>query len=168
MAADDFVSLTGNLTRAPELRFTAGGKGVAEFGLAVNKRVRDSQGGWTNGDAMFIDVTVWDPYATNLANSGLGPGDRVSVKGRLELDAWQDQMGNKRSKHKVTAEDVSVSLVFNPVQIIKGEPAGNGGYQQTQTYSAPQAPQRQAPAPQAQQQAIPQGEPWAGNPDPFT
>ncbi len=105
MANLNKVLLLGNLTRDIELRHTPKGTAVADMGLAVNRRVSDGNGNWTD-EATFVDVTVWGRTAENAAKY-LSKGRGVFVEGRLSLETWEDkQSGQKRTKLKVVAEQV--------------------------------------------------------------
>ena len=104
MAFDNTVPLVGNMTRDPELRYTANGVPVASFGLAWNRKDKDDQ-----DIASFFDVTCWRDLAEHVAES-LGKGTRVVVYGRIEQDTWENSDGEKRSKVKVVAEEIAPSL----------------------------------------------------------
>ena len=104
MAFDNTVTLVGNMTRDPELRYTANGVPVASFGLAWNRKDKDDQ-----DIASFFDVTCWRDLAEHVAES-LGKGTRVVVYGRIEHDTWENSDGEKRSKVKVVAEEIAPSL----------------------------------------------------------
>ena len=105
MASVNKVILMGNLTRDPELRYTPKGTAVADLGIAVNRRVSDGSGNWSD-ETTFVDVTVWGNTAEN-AQKYLSKGRGVYVEGRLQLDTWDDkQSGQKRSKLKVVGENV--------------------------------------------------------------
>ena len=126
MANLNKVMLLGNLTRDPEVRYTPKGTAVGDLGLAVNRRVSDGNGNWSD-EVTFVDVTVWGTNAEN-AQKYLHKGRGVFIEGRLQLDTWDDkQSGQKRSKLKVVAE----VLQFLPDG--KGGQGGGGGggsYQQ--------------------------------------
>jgi single-strand DNA-binding protein len=112
--------LLGNLTRDPEVRYTPKGTAVGDLGLAVNRRVADGNGNWTD-EVTFVDVTVWGSNAEN-AQKFLTKGRGVFIEGRLQMDTWEDkQSGQKRSKLKVVAE----TLQFLPDG--KPGPGGSGG-----------------------------------------
>lgn len=105
MASVNKVILMGNLTRDPELRYTPKGTAVADLGIAVNRRVSDGNGNWSD-ETTFVDVTVWGNTAENVQKY-LAKGRGVFVEGRLQLDSWEDkQSGQKRSKLKVVGENV--------------------------------------------------------------
>ncbi|MDB6078664.1 MAG: ssb [Akkermansiaceae bacterium] len=103
MASLNKVLLLGNLTRDPDVRYTPKGTAVGDLGLAVNRRIQDGRGNWTD-EATFVDVTVWGATAEN-AQKFLTKGRSVLVEGRLSVESWTDkQSGQKRSRLKVTAE----------------------------------------------------------------
>ena len=101
--ADNTVTLVGNVTRDPEIRFTTGGRGVASFGLAVNRRYQ-SNGEWQE-QTSFFDVVAWGTLGENAAAS-LSKGTRVVVYGRLEQRSWETENGEKRSKVEVIADEL--------------------------------------------------------------
>mgnify|MGYP002737311411 CR=1 FL=1 len=109
MSNDTSVTIIGNATRDPELRWTSGGMPVAEFGVAVNHRQRNAQGEWEDGDTSFFDVTCFRQLAENIAET-ISKGDSVVVVGSLRQDRWTDDQGNNRSKVKVIADLVGPSL----------------------------------------------------------
>jgi single-strand DNA-binding protein len=118
MAYDNNVSITGNLTRDPELRFTATGQQNASFGLAVNRKWQNRQTNATEEATSFFDVICWGTLADNVAQS-LTRGTRVVVTGRLDQRSWENQEGEKRSKIEITADEVAPSLRWATVKIEK-------------------------------------------------
>lgn len=123
--ADTTVSITGNLTRDPELRFTANGKAVANLGVACNRLV-NKPGEERKEEVSFYDVTCWDSLATNVADA-LVKGDRVVITGRLQQRSWETDEGDKRSKVEVVADEVGASLRWATVEISKNaRPESNG------------------------------------------
>lgn len=94
------VILMGHLTRDVELRFTANGKAVASFGLAVNRKYKSGDE-WKE-EVCFVDVTVWDKQGESCAEY-LKKGSGVLLEGRLDMDSWETDSGEKRTKLKVTA-----------------------------------------------------------------
>ncbi len=124
--ADAQVSIIGNLTRDPELRFTASGKPVANFGVAVNRLI-SRPGEERKEEVSFFNCTAWDSLAENVAD--LSKGDRVVVVGRLQQRSWETDEGDKRSTVEITAEEVGASLRWATVDISKNtkkEPAMAG------------------------------------------
>lgn len=105
MANINKVMLMGNLTHDPEVRYTPKGTAVGDLRMAVNRRVPDGNGNWSD-EATYLDVTVWGNTAEN-AQKYLSKGRAIFVEGRLQLDTWEDkQSGQKRSKLKVVGEVV--------------------------------------------------------------
>jgi single-strand DNA-binding protein len=128
--SDNQVTLTGNLTDDPELRFTPSGVAVASFRLAVDQRVWDTDG-WKDGESSYFRVNVWRDQAEHVSRS-LQKGARCVVVGRLRSRSWETPEGQRRSAVEVDAEEVGMSLRFAPV----GPPPAE----------AAAAPERQAPA----------------------
>ena len=105
MASYNKVLLMGNLTRDPELRFTAGGTAVANFGIAVNRKFK--QGEEWKEDVCFVDITVWGKLAENCTEY-LSKGRRVLVDGRLNFSSWEAKDGQTRNKLDVVANSVDI------------------------------------------------------------
>lgn len=114
--ADNTVTLVGNATREPELRYTAGGRGVATFGLAVNRRWQ-KDGEWQETTS-FFNVTCWGTLGENAAAS-VSKGQRVIVFGRLEQRSWDTEDGQKRTVVEVIADEVGPSLRWAQAQVEK-------------------------------------------------
>jgi single-strand DNA-binding protein len=129
MAFDNSVTVVGNVTRDPELRFTPSGAAVATFGLAWNRRSQNARGEMEE-QVSFFDVTCWRQLAENIAES-LTKGTRVIVYGRLEQRSWETQDGERRSKVEIIADDVAPSLRWATAEItrndFRGEDGGGGG-----------------------------------------
>ena len=145
MANGNNVTVVGNCTRDPELRFTAGGQAVASFGLAVNRRWQNRQTNEWEESVSFFDVTCWAQLAENVAES-ITKGSRVMVSGRLDQRSWETQDGDKRSKIEIVADEIGPSLTYATAQVVRNErregfDGGSGG-----ASSAPRAPQNSAPA----------------------
>jgi len=98
------VILMGNLTRDPELKYTASGTAVCQFGLAVNKKYKS--GDMVKEDVCFVDITVWSKQGENC-NTYLQKGSQALIEGELKLNSWQTQSGENRSKLTVTASSVT-------------------------------------------------------------
>jgi single-strand DNA-binding protein len=118
--SDNQITLIGNLTDDPELRFTPKGIAVANFRLAVNQRLWDGDG-WKDGEPSFFRVNVWRDQAQHVSQS-LAKGARCVVVGRLKSHSWETPEGERRSAVEVEAEDVAASLRFEA--IVRAEPAG--------------------------------------------
>ena len=106
--ADNHVTLTGNLTDDPELKFTPTGVAVASLRLAVTPRVRDGET-WRDGETSFFRCNAWRDLAENVAES-LGKGSRAIVVGRLKARTWETPEGEKRTIIEVEADEVAPSL----------------------------------------------------------
>jgi single-strand DNA-binding protein len=105
---DTFVSLVGNLTDDPEVRFTPQGTTVASFRLAVTPRVREGET-WKDGETSFFRINAWRDLAEHAADS-LSKGDRALVLGRLKTRSWETAEGERRSAVEVEAEEIGPSL----------------------------------------------------------
>ena len=131
--ADNTVTVIGNVTRDPELRFTPSGQAIATFGLAVNRRWQNRQTQEWEEQVSFFDVTCWAQLGQNVADT-LVKGSRAIVTGRLEQRSWETDQGDKRSKVEIIADEVGPSLRWATADITKNErreggdaPAGGGG-----------------------------------------
>lgn len=120
MSNGNHVSITGNITRDPELRFTPSGQAIANFGVAVNRRWQNRQTNEWEEATSFFDVVAWGSLGENCAQS-LTRGSRVIVTGRLDQRSWENQEGEKRSKIEIVADEVAPSLRFATVKIEKNE-----------------------------------------------
>jgi single-strand DNA-binding protein len=120
--ADTHVTITGNLTDNPELKYTPNGAAVANFRIAVTARVRDGEG-WRDGDTSFFRINVWRQLAEHVADS-LSKGDRAVLIGRLKSRSWETPEGDKRSVVEVEADEVAPSLRW---AIVKPERAARNG-----------------------------------------
>ena len=112
------VILTGNITRDSELRFTAAGNAVLEFGIACNERVKNKQTGVYEDYPNFLDCTLFGARAEKL-ESMVRKGVKVTVKGRLHQDRWQDKQGKNCSKIVMYVDDID--LMQKPKQEPKDE-----------------------------------------------
>jgi single-strand DNA-binding protein len=115
MAIDNTVTLIGNLTDDPELRFTPNGAAVANFRLAVTPRVREGDS-WKDGETSFFRINVWRQQAENAAES-LTKGTRAIVIGRLRMRSWETDAGEKRTVVEVEADEVAPSLRFATAKV---------------------------------------------------
>jgi single-strand DNA-binding protein len=130
MSNGNHVSIVGNLTRDPELRFTPSGQATATFGVAVNRRWQNRQTNEWEEATSFFDVVCWAQLAENAAQS-LTKGTRVLVSGRLDQRSWETPDKERRSKIEITADEVAPSLRYATVAISKNErrsPDGAGSY----------------------------------------
>jgi single-strand DNA-binding protein len=120
------VTLIGNITRDPELRFTSGGAAQTTFGLAVNRRWQNRQTQEWEEATSFFDVVCWRELADNVADS-LTKGARIIVSGRLEQRSWETSEGEKRSKIEVIADEVGPSLRWATAKVEKAERKSGDG-----------------------------------------
>jgi single-strand DNA-binding protein len=118
MISEPVITISGNLTADPELRYTPAGTAAATFNVASNPRVRDSTGNWADGEPVFYRVTTWRDAAENVAES-LRRGDPVLVVGRIRANVWEDREGNKRRDNVITADSVAVPLDRHRVRLVK-------------------------------------------------
>ena len=114
MASENSVTLVGNVTKDPELRYTTGGRGVASFGLAVNRRYQVN-GEWQE-QVSFFNIVAWGDLGENAAAS-INKGNRVIVTGRLEQRSYETKEGEKRNVTEVIADELGPSLRWAQVQI---------------------------------------------------
>jgi single-strand DNA-binding protein len=115
------VTVVGNCTRDPELRFTNSGLAVASFGVAVNFRKMNRQTGeWEDEEPSFYNITAFGQLGENVAES-IGKGARVVVVGRLRVRNWEGNEGEKRTTVEIIADEVAPSLRFATAEITKTE-----------------------------------------------
>src|SRR5215468_522007 len=107
--AESTVTIVGNLTRDPEIRYTANGAAKASFGVAVSRRWQNRQSNEWEEQTSFFNVVCWGSLAENVAES-LPKGARVMVTGRLEQRSWETDNGEKRSIVEVIADEIGPSL----------------------------------------------------------
>ena len=110
------VTVTGNLTREPEIRYTRDGQASVLLGVAVNRRWQDRETHEWEEATSFFDVVCWRDLAENVAMS-LTKGARVMVAGRLEQRIWETELGERRSKVEIVADEVGPSLRFATAEV---------------------------------------------------
>ncbi len=128
MSAGNNVTLIGNVTRDPELRFTPSGQGVASFGIAVNRKWQNRQTNEWEEQVSFFDVVAWGTLGENVAEA-CQKGDRVIVVGRLEQRSWETESGDKRSKVEIVADEIGPSLRWATATVSKNERRETAGGQ---------------------------------------
>ena len=127
MAGETPITLIGNLTADPELRFTPNGAAVANFTVASTPRTFDRQTNeWKDGDAMFLNCSVWRQYAENVAES-LTKGMRVIVSGRLKSRSYETREGEKRTVFEVDVDEVGPALRYATAKVTRTTGGGGGG-----------------------------------------
>lgn len=147
MAGDTVITVIGNLTADPELRFTPSGAAVANFTVASTPRTFDRQSGeWKDGDALFLRCNIWRQAAENVAET-LTRGARVIVSGRLKQRSYETREGEKRTVVELEVDEVGPSLRYATAKVNKvtrsgggtGNGAGSGSAGEDQWGSAPHA-----------------------------
>ena len=118
------ITIIGNVTRDPELRFTASGQATANFGMAVNRRWQNRQTNEWEEAVSFFNVVTWRELAENAAES-LHKGTRVIVTGRLEQRSWETPDGEKKSVIDIVADEIGPSLRWASAQVIRNERRGS-------------------------------------------
>ena len=128
------ITVTGNLTNDPELRYTPTGNPVALLRLASTPRRRDDSGQWVDGTTTFLDAEVWGALAENACES-FRKGSRVLLTGRLRTDVWTptdgDQAGIEQRRIRISIDELALSIKFAPARSVKAERATSTGIQQT-------------------------------------
>ncbi len=128
MAGETVITVVGNLTADPELRFTPSGAAVASFTVASTPRTLDrATNEWKDGDALFLRCSVWRQAAENVAES-LTRGSRVIVQGRLRQRSYETREGEKRTVVEIVADEIGPSLRWARAEIerISRDSAGGG------------------------------------------
>lgn len=119
MAGETVITLIGNLTADPELRFTPSGAAVANFTVASTPRTFDRQSGeWKDGDAMFINCAAWRNLAENVAES-LTKGSRVIVTGRLRSRSYEGREGERRTVFEIEVDEIGPSLRYATAKVTR-------------------------------------------------
>lgn len=103
------ITISGNLTRDPEVKFLPTGTAVTNLRVAASDRKRDENGNWTDGDPCYLDVTVWRQTGENVAES-LKQGDGVLLSGRLRMRSYTNKSGAEVTVYEVEADDIAPSL----------------------------------------------------------
>jgi single-strand DNA-binding protein len=129
MAGETVITVVGNLTADPELRFTPSGAAVANFTVASTPRTYDRNAGeWKDGEALFLRCSIWRQSAENVAES-LTRGMRVVVQGRLRQRSFETKEGEKRTVVELEADEIGPSLRFATAKVNKvSRGSGSGGF----------------------------------------
>lgn len=128
MANDTVITVVGNLTADPELRFTQSGVAVASFTIASTPRTFDRQSGeWKDGEALFLRCSIWRDAAENVAES-LEKGTRVVAQGRLKQRSFQDREGQNRTVIEMDVDEIGPSLRYATAKPTKVQRGGGGGF----------------------------------------
>jgi single-strand DNA-binding protein len=127
VAGDTTITVVGNLTADPELRFTPSGAAVANFTVASTPRIFDRQSSeWKDGEALFLRCNIWREAAENVAES-LTRGSRVIVTGRLKQRSFETREGEKRTVFEVEVEEIGPSLKYATAKVNQANRSGGGG-----------------------------------------
>jgi single-strand DNA-binding protein len=160
MAGDTIMTVIGNLTADPELRFTASGAAVANFTVASTPRTFDRNSGeWKDGEALFLRCNIWRQPAENVAES-LTRGARVIVSGRLKQRSFETKEGEKRTVIELEVDEIGPSLRYATAKINRAQRSdggGGGGYGSSGGSSGASSGGGPRPAPQ-------NDDPWGSAP----
>jgi single-strand DNA-binding protein len=129
MAGETVITVVGNLTDDPELRFTPSGAAVANFTVASTPRTLNKQTNeWEDGEAMFLRCSIWRQAAENVAES-LQKGARVIVQGRMRARSWETREGEKRTSFEIDVDEIGPSLRWATAKVARAgrSSAGGGG-----------------------------------------
>jgi len=127
MAGETTITVVGNLTDDPELRFTPSGAAVAKFRIASTPRTMDRQSGeWKDGEPLFLACNVWRDAAEHVAES-LQRGARVIVQGRLRQRSYETREGEKRTVYELEVDEIGPSLRYATAKVQKMSRSGGGG-----------------------------------------
>lgn len=161
MAGETVITIVGNLTADPELRYTPNGHAVVNFTIASTPRVYDRDAReWRDGDALFLRASIWRDYAEHVASS-LSKGVRVIAQGRLKQRSYETREGEKRTAFELEVEEIGPVLRYATAQVTR---TSGGQRQQAAQATAGQQtqPQQQAQQAQSQQAYWPTQEPGQG------
>lgn len=137
MANETIVTVIGNLTDAPELRFVPSGAAVASFTIASTPRTFDKRSNeWKDGETLFLRSSVWREQAENVAES-LTKGTRVIAQGRLVQRSFETREGEKRTVVELEVDDIGPALKNATAKVTRGQRGGQGGGFGQQGSSAP-------------------------------
>ncbi|MFC4224412.1 single-stranded DNA-binding protein [Lysinibacter cavernae] len=151
MAGETVITVVGNLTADPELRFTQSGVALASFTIASTPRTFDRQSNeWKDGEALFLRASVWREFAEHVASS-LTKGSRVIATGRLKQRSYETKEGEKRTSMEIDVDEIGPSLRYATAQITRAQSRGGAvgpgaGAPASQGQSAPSEPWAAAPA----------------------
>jgi len=115
--SDNIITVVGNITKEPELKFLGSGNAAVKFSIAVNKRKKGKDGEYEDSTS-FFDVQAYGTLAENLANS-VTKGNRIVVTGEIEQRSWEDKDGNKRSTVEITASEAGPSLRWATAEVTR-------------------------------------------------
>ncbi|MFA4840976.1 single-stranded DNA-binding protein [Agrococcus sp. DT81.2] len=126
MAGETIITVVGNLTADPELRYTQNGLAVANFTIASTPRTFDRQANeWKDGEALFLRASVWREFAEHVSQS-LSKGSRVIAQGRLKQRSFETQQGEKRTVIELEVDEIGPSLRYATAQVTRAQGGGAG------------------------------------------
>ncbi|MCU1414788.1 MAG: single-stranded DNA-binding protein [Microbacteriaceae bacterium] len=127
MAGETVITVVGNLTSDPELRYTQNGLAVANFTIASTPRTFDrASNDWKDGEALFLRASVWREFAEHVAGS-LTKGSRVIVTGRLKQRSYETKEGEKRTSFEIEVDEIGPSLRYATAQVTRTSSSREGG-----------------------------------------
>ena len=136
MAGETIITVVGNLTADPELRYTQNGLAVANFTIASTPRTFDRQANeWKDGEALFLRASVWREFAEHVAGS-LTKGMRVIAQGRLRQRSYQDREGNQRTSIELEVDEIGPSLRYATAQVTRAASSGGGQSRPQQSFAS--------------------------------
>ncbi|WP_434811908.1 single-stranded DNA-binding protein [Microbacterium sp. bgisy189] len=145
MAGETIITVVGNLTADPELRYTQNGLPVANFTIASTPRNFDRQANeWKDGEALFLRASVWREFAEHVAGS-MTKGMRVIATGRLKQRSYQDRDGNNRTAIELEVDEIGPSLRYATAQVTRAASGGGGNFGGGQQAARPQQGQQDEP-----------------------
>lgn len=151
MAGETVITIVGNLTADPEMRFVPNGAAVANFTVASTPRTFDRQTNeWKDGEALFLRCSVWKEVAEHVTES-LTKGMRVIVQGRLKARSYDDKDGNRRTSWELDVDEIGPALKFATAKVTRAQRSGGG---QGGNFTSAQSAGFSAP---------PQQDPWSGS-----
>lgn len=154
MAGEPVITIVGNLTADPDLRFTAAGHAVANLTVASTPRTFDRQSNdWKDGETLFVRGSVWREMSENVAES-LTKGMRVVVQGRLRAKSFETRDGDQRTNWEMDIDEIGPSMRYATAKVTKTPPKNQGGFS-----TGPQSAEQGSWGGQSQGQA----DPWAGS-----
>lgn len=128
MAGETQITICGNLTSPPELRFTPAGAAVANFTVASTPRTFDkAKNEFVDGDTLFMRCSAWRELAENIAETFPDKGARVIVQGRLVQRSYEDRDGQKRTVVELQVDEIGPSLRYASAKVTRAQRSGNGG-----------------------------------------
>jgi single-strand DNA-binding protein len=137
MAGETIITVVGNLTADPELRYTQNGLPVANFTIASTPRNFDRQANeWKDGEALFLRASVWREFAEHVAGS-LTKGSRVIATGRLKQRSYETREGEKRTAIELEIDEIGPSLRYATAQVTRAAGGGGGGQSRAQVSDEP-------------------------------